>query len=135
MGELKDYEINQVHGNFAITIPRSSEQYDGKNRFKNKVWQCEPPRRGVGALFESVAVAINISGHLAGVDFLARDIVQVSKGKKCTEKQKEHVIEYFKREGIEQFKGHKFRRTETLDKEITVDTYFFPIHLAIMYKN
>ena len=69
------------------------------------------------------------------MDFLARDIVQVSKGKKCTEKQKEHVIEYFKREGIEHFKGHKFRRTETLDKEITVDTYFFPIHLAIMYKN
>ena len=43
--ELKDYEINQVHGNFAITIPRSSEQHDAKNRFKNKVWQGEPPTK------------------------------------------------------------------------------------------
>ena len=84
---------------------------------------------------DSVAVAINFSGQLAGVNFLARDIVQVSKGKKFTEKQKEHVLEYLKREGIKNFKGHRFKRTETLDKEITVDTYYFPVHLAIMYKN
>ena len=83
----------------------------------------------------SVAMAFNFATRVAGVGFLAKDIVQVSKGEQFTEKQKEHVIEYLKREGIENFKGQKFKRTETLDKEIKVDTYYFPVHLAIMYKN
>ena len=84
---------------------------------------------------QSAAVAIDFAGELAGVDFLAKDIVQVSKGIKFNEKQKEHVMEYFRKDGLENFRGHKFKRTDTPDKGITVDTFYFPVHLAIIYKN
>ena len=43
--ELKDYEIDQVHGNFAITLPRNSEQHDSRNKLRKKIWQEKPPRK------------------------------------------------------------------------------------------
>ena len=149
---ISDHEASQIRGTFAITLP-PSQQAQQKNVFKNKFWQGRPspPRKGIAALMQAAGVFRDFGVKLAGVDDIAKHIVEVLKGDKDQDKKK-RVLEYFQNNWRTMNKdiNLKFRRPETISQPKTekskspadpqktsksLSIIFSPIHLAVIYNS
>ena len=78
----------------------------------------------------SVGVLRTMGVAMAGMEEIDKMIVKTCKGE-ATEEMKQKVLSYFGKEHLKKF---KFRRPEKV-KEESIETFYYPIHLAIIYNN